>query len=111
MNDLKSNRISTGDNKSSRINTSENYCCKPFRINTSRKYGARGGAHGRDFGSKRRRSALNDRGRARYCCAGGEGGEITGVFDNSMPLTSAFLIWLNRSVSVFGVCGIKIALV
>jgi len=42
MNDLKFNRISKGDNKSSRINTSENYRCKPFRINTSRNMGGWG---------------------------------------------------------------------
>jgi len=42
-NDLKSNRISTGDNKPRRINTSENYHSKPFRINTSKKHPGGGG--------------------------------------------------------------------
>ena len=36
MNDLKSNRINTGDNKPCRINTSERCSWKPFRINTSK---------------------------------------------------------------------------
>jgi hypothetical protein len=42
INSLKSNRISKRANKSSRINTSENYRSKPFRINTSRNHGGRG---------------------------------------------------------------------
>jgi hypothetical protein len=48
MNDFKSNRISERAYKSSRINTSEMFSCKPFRINTSRNRGGRGrGAPGR----------------------------------------------------------------
>ena len=36
MSDLKSNKISTGDNKTFRISTSEKRSYKPFRINTSK---------------------------------------------------------------------------
>jgi len=50
MNDLKSIRIIRGDNKTFTINTSENYCWKPFRINTSKKHPGEGGGyrHGTD---------------------------------------------------------------
>ena len=43
MNGLKSNRISQRAHKYPRISTSETCACKPFRINTSKKYaGGRG---------------------------------------------------------------------
>ena len=42
MNDLKSIRIITGDNKPCRINTSEKRSSKPFRINTSKKHPGEG---------------------------------------------------------------------
>ena len=43
MSDLKSNRISTGDNKTFRISTSEKRSYKPFRINTSKNTPGEGG--------------------------------------------------------------------
>ena len=45
MNDLKSIRIRTGDNKTFTINTSENYCWKPFSINTSKEHPGEGGGY------------------------------------------------------------------
>jgi hypothetical protein len=53
MNDFKSIRITTRDNKPSRINTSENHCSKPFRINTSKKHPGEGAGRGEHKGDEK----------------------------------------------------------
>ncbi len=45
-----------------------------------------------------------------FCLSAAGDAEVTGCLVNSVPATMALRIWLKRSVSVFGVWGIKTVL-
>ena len=45
-----------------------------------------------------------------FCLSAAGDAEMTGCLVSSLPATMALRIWLKRSVSVFGVCGIKTVL-